>query len=102
MSVAYDVPAHVTFRDVSRPAKNETPAARMHRMASKAVIEGVQIFREAHSGRLYATSARGHNTLYALKMNGQRHCTCEGFRPDRPCKHVALALAELGELPAIY
>lgn len=93
------VPSKLTLRDVIRPAKGETPAARLHRLAQKAVIEGCRVIRMHGNDALFAvTSASADATAYLVDVRAGR-CGCEGFGCHGVCKHLAIALAELGELP---
>lgn len=93
----FDVPGHVTYRDVSRPARSETRDERAWRLASKAVIEGIRIMREALSVEMFATSGSNSRTLYRVDVE-RRSCTCRGFDRTGLCKHLSLALAESGRL----
>lgn len=96
---AFDVPGSVTLRMVSRRNADETPDARLFRLAQKAVIEGCHVYRIQGRDTLFAvTSSRGADVTYLVDVQAGT-CTCEGFARWAACKHLAVALAELGELP---
>lgn len=98
MVASFIVPGTVTLRDVSRPAKDETPAQRLYRLACKAVIEGCRVIRTYGTGHFLVTSGNDPGTAYTVDR-GIRTCDCPGFATHQVCKHIAMVLAELGELP---
>lgn len=84
---------------VSRPTPGETPAARLLRLARKAGIEGCHVYRVHGRDALFAvTSSRGGDVTYLVDGRAGA-CTCEGFGRWTVFKHLAAAVAELGELP---
>ena len=92
MGPTFDVAGNVTLNQVRNPKKGETPEQRNHRLAQKAVIEGVQIFTD-RDGKMRATSARrGVGFSYELDLT-ERTCGCNGFSAHGYCKHLALAMA---------
>lgn len=96
---AFDVSGTVTLKMVSRRATGETPAARLFRLARKAVIEGCHVYRVQGRDSFFAvTSSRGADVTYLVDVRAGT-CTCEGFGRWTGCKHLGIALAELGELP---
>lgn len=98
-AVQFSVPGSVRLKDVSRPAKGESPAQRLWRLASKGQIEGCRVLRVVGAdGMFVVTSASSPDTAYAVDT-ADRSCSCEGFGRHQMCKHVALVLAALGELP---
>ncbi|MGI8474798.1 MAG: hypothetical protein ACR2OO_00215 [Thermomicrobiales bacterium] len=96
---AFDVPGTITLKMVSRREAGETPAARLFRLAQKAVIEGCHVYRIQGRDALFAvSSSRGGDVTYLVDVRAGS-CTCEGFGPWNVCKHGGITLAELGELP---
>lgn len=99
MGQPFIVSGSVRLRDVSRPAKGETPETRLHRLAAKAQVEGCRVYRQhGADSRFLVTSARDESLVYMVDVRDAR-CGCEGFARWGACKHFALVLAELGELP---
>lgn len=94
----FEVPGSVVLRDVSRARPGESLEARLHRLAQKAVIEGCCVLRLYGSGAFVVTSGADPLTAYAVDRDAQV-CGCPGFARHGLCKHLALVLAELGELP---
>ena len=84
LPVAVDVPGDVTHRD-TRPVAGETDRERIHRLAARAVIEGVQLFVHPSQPTVYATSGTRH-TLYAINPT-TLVCSCPA---TSICKHAAL------------
>lgn len=98
MVASFVVPGSVTLRDVSRAPKDETTPQRFYRLAQKAVIEGCRTLRVYGSGHFLVTSASDPGTAYQVDRECKT-CNCQGFARHGACKHIALVLAELGELP---
>src|SRR4051794_14149714 len=91
--IMFTVPGSVTLKEVQRPGADETTARRLHRLASKAVIEGCRTMRLYGSGHFVVTS--GTDVATAYEVDRACHmCTCPGFARHGLCKHLALVLAE--------
>src|SRR4051812_19385344 len=92
-------PHKTTISALSRRTPGESNAERLNRLARKADLQGVRIRRLYRTERLLvASSASDPDTCYVLDIiTGQ--CSCDGNFFTGVCKHVAAALAELGELP---
>jgi hypothetical protein len=89
----------ITHRDVNRPAANETPAARMARLAVKAEIEGCRIIIPAGSPEWVTTvgvTSGSTSGLYYLVDLERGTCTC---RAEGMCKHKAMVLMSVGMVP---
>jgi hypothetical protein len=98
---AFDVPGDLTFAAVAHPAPGEDAAARLLRLARKAVIEGCDI-RPLGKGRYAVTSATVAEMVYLVDLRDQTcTCPCAGI-----CKHLSLSeMVDLGsdgepEVPA--
>src|SRR4051794_37460057 len=95
----YQFPIKTSIAVLSRKPLGESDSERLWRLALKAELQGVRVLRMHGSERLMiATSATQPDTCYAVDLRTGR-CTCEGNHYTGACKHVAAALAELGELP---
>lgn len=86
---------------LSRPARNESPSARMIRLAAKAVAEGCRVVILPGSGRwvtkVGVTSGSTTGLIYVVDLEA-RGCTCKA---GRGCKHVALVMSQLSLLPDV-
>lgn len=84
IAIPFDVPGDVTHRD-TRPVAGESAQDRVIRLAVRAVIDGVRLYRNPAAPIVYATSA-ARSTLYGIDPAALRcSCAAQGM-----CKHLAL------------
>ncbi len=71
----------------------ETRTDALVRLAAKARIEGVHLFRDRSDGRYYASSASTPGLRYMVTGYS---CECRGFIQHGRCQHYAALMAALG------
>lgn len=102
---SFDVPGTVVLRDVSRAKIGETWAEAMHRLAQRGRIEGCVVFAVSDDETTArVTSARVVGRSYRVWIDREHRsalCECASYEVTQMCKHAALAVAELAELPPL-
>ena len=71
----------------------ETREQMLRRLAEKARVEGVKLYRDERDGRHYASSVSNPGHMYYLTAVS---CTCPGFASHGHCKHHSALLVALG------
>ena len=76
-------------------SKCDADANRWQSALRRAIDEAVDILTEPISGETFAESSNQPGVLYVVTRTS---CTCAAGRQEKPCKHRAAFLCQLGEL----